>query len=82
MGCGTLITHAIFLSVSETVSSLMVPMVQAAFGTVLMSALGFTPLLLAGLLLAGVAAVALTPVAGPANVKNHPAGSPSANCLS
>jgi hypothetical protein len=82
LGCGTLITHGFFQKQTLAVGALMIPMVLAAFRTLLMTALGFASLLLAGLLLAGIAAVTLAPVTRPANMKNHPAGGPSTNCLS
>jgi hypothetical protein len=59
----------------------MVPMILATFRTLLMTALSFAPLLLAGLLLTGIAAVALASVTGPANMENHPTGTPATNLL-
>jgi hypothetical protein len=78
---GTLITHVRFQKETLAIGSLMVPVILATFRTFLMTALGFAQLLLAGLLLAGIAAVALAPVTGPANMKNHPAEGPATDLL-
>jgi hypothetical protein len=69
-----LIRHAFFPKTPlPPVNPLAIPVIQTSFRTILMSAIGRTPLFTPGLLPATITAVALSAIAGPADVKYRPA---------
>ena len=67
-----MIRHA-GLNTALPVSALTIAVVQPALETLLMFAVGFTPLPAPGLVAAAIAAIAVAPITTTADVKNGPA---------
>jgi hypothetical protein len=77
---GTLIRHA-GISSASAILALTVPMIELSLETLLMAAVGETPLLSISLLAAQWAAVALSPVAVTTDPKHFAASAASAKAL-